>query len=44
MREFDCLTNRLCQCCCPFDVMGWLETEQLVCNYCDKHCNLPEGF
>jgi len=40
--EFDCLTNRLCQCCCPFLIMGWLKADQIVCDYCHKHCNLPE--
>ena len=32
--RFNLLENRLCQSCCPFDIMGWREDNQIVCNYC----------
>lgn len=39
--RFDLLENRLCQCCCPFEIMGWLKDNQIVCDYCHKVCGRP---
>lgn len=45
MREFDIFFNRLCQSCCQFDLIGWVNENKLVCGYCHKHngkfYNLP---
>ncbi len=35
--RFSLLENRLCQSCCPFELMGWLKDNQIVCSYCHKN-------